>query len=103
MIQLTPQSRLVVATAPVDFRTGIDGLGAVCRQRLGDNPLEGAVSVLRNRSGTSVQLVLYDGQGSWLSRTVHNAFLSAEDGGDALSAHDPDTAPGEPASDERCD
>jgi transposase len=41
MIQLTPQSRIFLATEPVDFRKGIDGLGAVCRQRLGDNPLEG--------------------------------------------------------------
>jgi transposase len=45
MIQLTPQSRIFVATEPVDFRKGIDGLGAVCRQVLGDNPLEGAVYV----------------------------------------------------------
>jgi hypothetical protein len=40
MIQLTPQSRIFLATAPVDFRKGIDGLAAVCRQVLGDNPLE---------------------------------------------------------------
>ena len=43
MLQLTPQSRIFVATQPVDFRKGIDGLAAVCRQALGDNPLEGAV------------------------------------------------------------
>lgn len=66
MIQLTPQSRIVVATEPVEFRKGIDALGAVCRQRLGDNPLEGAVSVFRNRSGTALKLLLYDGQGSWI-------------------------------------
>ena len=55
MIQLTPQSRIFLATEPVDFRKGIDGLAAVCSQRLGDNPLEGAVYVFRNRSGTSLQ------------------------------------------------
>jgi len=81
MLQLTPQSRIFVATAPVDFRKGIDGLAAVCRQVLGDNPLIGAVYVFRNRAGTALKLLLYDGQGYWLSRTVHNAFLSAEDGG----------------------
>jgi transposase len=43
MMQLTPQSRIFVATQPVDFRKGIDGLCAVCRHALGDNPLEGAV------------------------------------------------------------
>jgi transposase len=66
MIQLTPQSRIFVATEPVDFRQGIDALAAVCRQRLGDNPLEGAVYVFRNRSATSIKLLRYDGQGYWL-------------------------------------
>ena len=66
MLQLTPQSRLFVATEPVDCRKGIDSLTAVCRQRLGANPLEGAVYVLRNRAGTALTLLLYDGQGSWL-------------------------------------
>jgi transposase len=65
MIQLSPHSRLFVATEPVDFRTGIDGLAAVCRQRLGDNPLEGAVYVFRHRSGPSRKLLLSDGQGYW--------------------------------------
>ena len=66
MLQLTPQSRIFVATEPVDFRKGIDGLCAVCRQALGDNPLEGAVYVFRNRAGTALKLLLYDGQGYWL-------------------------------------
>jgi transposase len=66
MLQLSPQSRIFVATAPVDFRKGIDGLTAVCRQVLGENPLEGAVYVFRNRAGTALKLLLYDGQGYWL-------------------------------------
>ena len=41
MLQLTPQSRIFLATEPVDFRKGIDGLGAVCRQRLGAKPSGG--------------------------------------------------------------
>src|SRR2546422_378954 len=68
MIQLPPPSRIFLATEPVDFRQGIDGLGAVCRQRLGDHLLEGAVYVLRHRSGTSLKLLLYDGQGYWMMR-----------------------------------
>jgi transposase len=76
MLQLTPQSRIFLATAPVDFRKGIDGLGAVCRQRLGGNPLEGAVYVFRNRAGTALKLLLYDGQGYWLcmKRLSHGRF-----------------------------
>ncbi len=66
MLQLTPQSRIFLATQPVDFRKGIDGLAAVGRRALGDNPLEGAGDVFRNRTGTALTLLFYDGQGYWL-------------------------------------
>jgi transposase len=66
VLQLTPQSRIFLATEPVDFRKGIDGLAAVCRQALGDNPLSGAIYVFRNRSGTTLKILFYDGQGFWL-------------------------------------
>ena len=66
MLQLTPQSRIFLATQPVDFRKGIDGLAAVCRQVLGANPLEGAIYVFRNHAGTALKLLLYDGQGYWI-------------------------------------
>ena len=66
MLQLTPQSRIFLAVEPVDFRRGMDGLAALCRQRLAQNPLEGAVYVFRNRRANALKLLLYDGQGFWL-------------------------------------
>jgi transposase len=66
MLQLSPQSRIFLATEPVACRQGIDGLAAVCRQRLGDTPLAGAVYVFRHRSGTALTFLLYDGQGYWM-------------------------------------
>jgi transposase len=66
MLQLTPQSRIFLALEPIDCRRGIDGLAAVCRQALGENPLGGAVYVFRNRTGTMLKLLAYDGQGFWL-------------------------------------
>ena len=66
MLQRTPQSRIVVAVHPVDCRKGIDSLAALGRQTLGDNPLGGAVYVFRNRAGTTLKLLAYDGQGFWL-------------------------------------
>ena len=66
MIQITPQMRILVAVEPVDFRKGIDGLAKVCRQELQMDPFRGYVFVFRNKRGTAVKVLLYDGQGFWL-------------------------------------
>ena len=66
MLQLTPQSRIFLAVEPIDFRRGIDGLCALCRQQLGQDPFDGALFVFRNRLGTSLKILCYDGQGFWL-------------------------------------
>lgn len=63
MIALMPQMRLLVAVEPVDFRKGIDGLVAVCRQRLQADPMSGAVFVFGSRNRKSIKLLVYDGQG----------------------------------------
>lgn len=66
MIQLTPQMRILLAVAPADFRCGIDGLARVCRQVLQTDPFSGAVFVFRNRRGTAIKVLFFDGQGYWL-------------------------------------
>ena len=66
MLQITPHMRVLVAVEPADFRCGIDGLARVCRQALCADPFSGAVFVFRNRRGTGVKVLLYDGQGFWL-------------------------------------
>ncbi|WP_462322828.1 IS66 family insertion sequence element accessory protein TnpB [Halochromatium sp.] len=66
MIQLSPQSRIFVALEPADFRRGIDGLAALCRQRLAEDPFSGAIFVFRNRRKSALKLLCYDGQGFWL-------------------------------------
>jgi len=58
--------RILVAVEPVDFRRGIDGLAQVCRETLASDPFSGTVFVFRGRSGTSVKLLAFDGQGYWL-------------------------------------
>jgi transposase len=55
------QLRLRVAVASVDFRCGIDGLARLCREVLSSDPCSGAVFVFRNRRGTAVKLLTYDG------------------------------------------
>jgi transposase len=66
MIPTSPTMRILVATEPVDFRRGIDGLAALCRQHLEQDPMSGCAFVFRNRSGTAIKILLYDGQGYWL-------------------------------------
>ena len=65
MIQVTPQMRVLIARAPLDFRKGIDGTAAVCRQVLQDDPMGGKMFVFRNRTQTMVRVLVYDGQGFW--------------------------------------
>lgn len=94
MIQLTPQMRLLVAVAPVDFRCGIDGLARWCREVLREDPLSGAVLVFRNRRRTAVKILVYDGQGFWLchKRLSSGRFRwwpsRADEAVDALRAHE---------------
>lgn len=66
MIQLVPQLRILLACEPVDFRKGIDSLAAVCRNQFDENPMLGSVFVFRNRAGTALKLLTYDGGGYWL-------------------------------------
>ena len=66
MIQVTPQMRVLVARQPLDFRKGIDGTAAICRLQLERDPMTGEVFVFRNRAGTMIRALVYDGQGYWL-------------------------------------
>ena len=45
---------------------GIDGLAAVCKLSLEQDPFAGTVFVFRNRRGTAIKALVYDGQGFWL-------------------------------------
>jgi len=66
MIQITPQMRILLAVKPVDFRKGIDGLGRTVSEVLESDPFSGHVFVFRNRLGTALKILMYDGQGFWL-------------------------------------
>lgn len=77
MIPISPTLRILVAIEPTDFRNGIDGLAALCRQRLEQDPMSGCAFVFRNRRGTGIKILLYDGQGFWLcqKRLSQGRFL----------------------------
>ena len=58
--------RIMLAVEPVDFRKGIDGLAGVCKKSLQTDPFCGTLFIFRNRKGTSIKILLYDGQGFWI-------------------------------------
>ena len=66
MLQITPQHRILLAVEPVDFRKGIDGLKALCKQKLFNDPFSGIIFVFTNRMQTSIKLLVYDASGFWL-------------------------------------
>jgi transposase len=88
MIQLSPQMRIFLFVEPVDFRNGIDGLAGLCRTRLHQDPMSGAVFLFRNRRRNGLKLLVYDGQGFWLchKRLSHGTIKFWPRGDEPLTA-----------------
>ena len=63
MIGPTGAVRVLVATRPVDFRKGAEGLAALVRETMGADPFSGAVYVFRAKRADRVKLVFWDGTG----------------------------------------
>jgi transposase len=93
MLQIAPQMKVLVAVEPADFRRGIDGLARLCQESLRQDPFTGTVFVFRNRRGTALKVLMYDGQGFWLchKRLSQGRFpwwpSAAEEGVQRLAAH----------------
>lgn len=66
MIHLTHETVIQLALQPLDFRKGIDGVSAVCRDQLQQNPRSGQLFVFFNRSRTMIRVLVYEGHGFWL-------------------------------------
>jgi transposase len=66
MIQATPHMPIWLAPDHINLKVGIDGLAAICRQKLMADPSKGALFVFSNRRRTAIKALMYDGQGFWL-------------------------------------
>lgn len=55
--------RVYVATRPVDFRKGMDGLAALAQAHLRLDPFSGAVLVFRAKRADRVKMLVWDGTG----------------------------------------
>jgi len=55
--------RVLVATKPVDFRKGMDGLAALVQEELKADPFSGVIYVFRAKRADRVKLLFWDGTG----------------------------------------
>ena len=63
MIGVSGPVLVLVATKPVDFRKGADGLAALVREQMQADPFSGAIYVFRAKRADRVKLVYWDGTG----------------------------------------
>lgn len=63
MIGIGSGARVLVATKPVDFRKGADGLAALAREALGQDPFSGTLIVFRSKRADRVKIIAWDGSG----------------------------------------
>ncbi len=68
--------KIFVATKPVDFRKGHDGLAALVQSHLKMRPFDGAVYVFRAKRADRLKMIWWDGTGLVMAykRLEQNAF-----------------------------
>jgi transposase len=55
--------RVLMATKPVDFRKGMNGLAALVKERLSADPFSGVIYVFRSKRSDRIKLLFWDGSG----------------------------------------
>ncbi len=63
MIGIGAGARILIATKPVDFRKGAEGLASLAREALGQDPFAGTIIVFRSRRADRIKLIAWDGTG----------------------------------------
>ncbi len=55
--------KVLVATKPVDFRKGAEGLAALVKEQMRADPFSGVVYVFRAKRADRIKLIFWDGTG----------------------------------------
>jgi len=63
MISPAGNFRIYLATHPVDFRKGMDGLAAIVMEEFDLDPFYGAIFVFRSKRADRLKLIVWDGTG----------------------------------------
>lgn len=79
MLTLPPSVRVFVCLEPTDMRKGFDGLAAVTRDRLNEDPLSGHLFAFFNRRKDRVKILFWDRSGLivWYKRIERGHFRLA--------------------------
>ena len=66
MIGLPPGAHVWLAAGATDMRNGFDGLAAIVKTALSEDPFSGHLFVFRGRQGDRVKILWWDGDGMCL-------------------------------------
>jgi transposase len=70
VISLGSDLRILIASKPVDFRKGINGLAALVSPALGANPYSGDIYVFRSKRNDRLKMIVWNGSGMVLLTKV---------------------------------
>lgn len=88
MLSLALPGRVFVCATPTDMRKSFDGLSAVVRDHLRQDPLAGDLFVFRNRRGDRLKLLYWDEDGLavWAKRLEQGTFEFPPSNADGTAA-----------------
>lgn len=74
--------RIWLCTAPTDMRKSYNGLSALVKNHLQDNPLNGSLYVFINRKGDQMKILFFDrnGYSIWSKRLEQGQFVIRHSG-----------------------
>ena len=76
-------TRVWLCTEPTDMRKSYNGLSALVKNQLGDDPLSGAWYAFINRKRTQMKILYFDrsGYAIWAKRLEAGRFVASHQGG----------------------
>ena len=76
MMNFSSSIRLYICLAPADMRKSINGLSAMARNEVGEDPLSGHLFIFRNRAGNRLKVLYWDrnGYAVWYKRIERGRF-----------------------------